>query len=63
VSPLVVGYNGGLFIRTSRSKRLEEAGSEAIFKLPAPNHVFVWSGRHELDRQGLVYYLGSAGSC
>ena len=56
-----VGYNGGLFIRTSRSKRLEESGSESMFKLPAPNHILLWSGQHALDGQGLIYYLGSAG--
>jgi len=51
----------GLFIRTSRSKRLEETGSDSMYKLPAPNHIFMWSGKHVLDAQGLIYYLGSAG--
>jgi hypothetical protein len=32
-----------------------------MYKLPGPNHIFVWSGVHKLDCQGLIYYLGSDG--
>jgi len=56
-----VGYNGGLFIRTSQSKKLEQSGSGGTLKLPAPNTIFYWSGKHIMDKCGLFYWLGSCG--